>query len=331
MEQQISKQRIEFIDLAKGVCIILVVLGHSGVSVAIPGLQSMRMPLYFILSGLFFKTYGSLTNLLIKKTNKLLIPFAFFYLTAYIIFYAVEWLAPGIISTGATGILDVFTQTQWFNGPIWFLLALFWCNLIFGLISINIKNEIYRALAVAGVAFGGVLLAVYDIFVPMNIHSAMTAMPFFYIGYLLKKTPLLYKNRYDKYNWLAVIVLYTLSLALELWWDNPRIGFHANNITGNYILAIIYSTIAVLTILMLCKMIGHLPFVSYFGRYSIIPLCLHHMVYRPVSVALQIFNIPNRGGYLVALITILICWACIPLFVKYLPYVTAQKDVIKSK
>lgn len=220
----------------------------------------------------------------------------FFYLTAYIIFYAVEWLAPGIISTGATGILDVFTQTQWFNGYIWFLLALFWCNLIFGLISINIRNEIYRALAVAVVAAGGALLAVYDIFVPMNIHSAMTAMPFFYIGYLLKKTPLLYKNRYDKYNWLAVIVLYTLSLALELWWDNPRIGFHANNITGNYILAIIYSTIAVLTILMLCKMIGHLPFVSYFGRYSIIPLCLHHMVYRPVSIALQIFNIPNRGG-----------------------------------
>ena len=65
-----TQKRIEFIDLAKGVCIILVVLGHCGAPIPIPGLEIVRMPLYFILSGLFFKDYGGGYNFFIKKTNK---------------------------------------------------------------------------------------------------------------------------------------------------------------------------------------------------------------------------------------------------------------------
>ena len=73
-----SKSRIEFIDLAKGICIILVVVGHVGVNIAIPGLEQVRMPLYFMLSGLFFKNYGGGEYFFIKKVNKILIPFIFF-------------------------------------------------------------------------------------------------------------------------------------------------------------------------------------------------------------------------------------------------------------
>lgn len=47
-----NKKRIDFVDLAKGCCIILVVIGHCGVSKNIPGYEIVRMPLYFILSGL---------------------------------------------------------------------------------------------------------------------------------------------------------------------------------------------------------------------------------------------------------------------------------------
>lgn len=72
-----TKPRIEFIDLAKGLCIIIVIINHIR-PFDIPGFQSMRMPLYYILSGLFFKDYGGFVSLLIKKMNKLLIPFLFF-------------------------------------------------------------------------------------------------------------------------------------------------------------------------------------------------------------------------------------------------------------
>lgn len=81
------QQRIEFIDLAKGICIILVVLLHIVPSANIPELRFIRIPLYFILSGLFFKDYGSFRNFLKKKVNNILIPFLFFYVVSYLILY----------------------------------------------------------------------------------------------------------------------------------------------------------------------------------------------------------------------------------------------------
>lgn len=72
--QAVNKKRLEFIDLAKGICIILVVCFHGG-AITWPPLLMLRMPLYFILSGLFYKDYGGLINLSIRKFDKLIIPF----------------------------------------------------------------------------------------------------------------------------------------------------------------------------------------------------------------------------------------------------------------
>ena len=80
-----SKKRIEFIDLAKGVCILQVILIHCGYSFEPAGLRALRVPLYFVLSGMFFKDYGGFISTVWKKTNKLIIPFLFFFLLAHCI------------------------------------------------------------------------------------------------------------------------------------------------------------------------------------------------------------------------------------------------------
>ena len=78
--------RIEYIDLAKGFCIILVVLFHCDIYFYHIGYEfntmvgnTFRMPLYYFLSGLFFKPYNGFFNFAIRKANKLLIPFLFLY------------------------------------------------------------------------------------------------------------------------------------------------------------------------------------------------------------------------------------------------------------
>lgn len=323
-----EKKRIEFIDLAKGICILMVIITHIS-PLHLSGFESLRMPLYFILSGLFFKDYGGFLQLMVKKTNKIFIPFLFFYLLGYLFFYVAKALLPGLVQTDATGIFDVFTQRQFFNGPIWFLLALFWANIIFCTISLNFKHEVQRCIVVMTVGAGGIMLSLYNIFLPCNLDSSMTALPFFYLGYILKKTPILFPNRFDKYNLVFASFLYIVSLGISIYFDNPYFGFHANIISGNIIAAMLVSCTSVMSVLFLCKSIGKLPFVSYFGRYSIIPLCTHHLVYRPVKVGLSLIDI--EYNWLVIVITILICWGLIPICIKYLPYVTAQKDIINSK
>lgn len=57
-----NKKRIEFIDLAKGVCILLVIMTHTDMNVDFPGFQAMRMPLYFICLVCFSKIMGDFCN-----------------------------------------------------------------------------------------------------------------------------------------------------------------------------------------------------------------------------------------------------------------------------
>lgn len=286
------------------------------------------MPLYFILSGMFFKDYGGFKNLLIKKTNKLLIPFAFFYLIGYAAFYMLKATAPGMIKTiAANGILDVFTQIQYFNGPIWFLLSLFWINLIFCGISLVVKNEVVRAgvILLIGIVGGGI--GENNIFLPCALAPSMTSLPYFYIGYLMKRTPILYPNKYDKYLLISAACLYCVAVGIDNLAEHPYIGFHYNSIHGNALIFFLVSNISVLAVLFLCKKIGKLPFISYFGRYSIIPLCVHHLIYRPLLVMFNHMDF-EYSRIAVAILTILICYALIPVCRRFLPYVTAQKEVI---
>lgn len=322
-----TKKRLEYIDLAKGVCITLVIIGHTGLSITIPGLDAVRMPLYFILSGLFFKDYGGLGHLFKKKFNKILFPFLFFYLTAYVVFYTVEYLLPGFMTTGARGIADIWTQRQYFNGPIWFLLALFWANIMFCIISQLINNLYFQGLIVIIIGCFGAYLGLKFVFLPFMIDSAMTALPFFWFGYVLKKTPILYPNRYDRFNVLISFALYGLVVLSYYVLGNNYVGFHNNNVCGNYPFILVISTLGVISILLLCKSIKTLPFLTFFGRYSIIPLCTHHLVYRPLALVIDRDTL--WGELSVALLTLAICAALIPLFRRFLPWAVAQKDIWK--
>lgn len=71
--------RIQYIDLAKGFGIMLVVVYHiyyhlHNMQVIMP-ISLFMLPLFFFLSGLFFKEYGSFSDFIVRKINKLLIPF----------------------------------------------------------------------------------------------------------------------------------------------------------------------------------------------------------------------------------------------------------------
>ena len=322
-----SSTRIDFIDLAKGVCIILVVMGHSGAPLVIPGLEIVRMPLYFILSGLFFKDYGGGYNFFIRKSNKILFPFIFFYLLGYAVFYSIKIFAPELLVTGARGILDVFTNRQFFNGPIWFLLCLFWCNIIFCQITLHIKKELWQIALVVVLGFTGYFLGHKEIFIPMFLDVALTALPFFAFGFYLKKSKILYPNKFDKYNILFALLFWIIAFTLTRT-THFRLSLHYNGLEGwsTYLI----SLTSVLAILFLCKAIKRVPFVTYCGRYSIVLLCVHHMIYRPLMALLPktgVELLSDRWG--IAIITLLLSVLCIPVCKKLIPWFVAQKDLIK--
>ena len=187
-----EKQRIEYIDLAKGICICLVVWNHiCNGFVRTPfyfTAMVFRMPLYFFLSGLFFKSYGGFSNFCFRKTNKLLIPFlAFHFLTAFV------WM----VATDAIGnrftwdlCLQHFKEflfapynEKFPNEAIWFLLCLFIMNILY-YVCVSISSRFEKQTAVLltitfMIGFLGYWIGYKEISIPFYLDSAMTALPFF--------------------------------------------------------------------------------------------------------------------------------------------------------
>ena len=165
-----EKQRIVWIDTAKGICIILVVLYHSLIHthadflLSNTNLEIFFMPLYFALSGIFFKTYSSFSNFVIRKINKLIVPFLFFYILGSIILpLLLESLSINLFSEYSINELVkdcLYNHCRRVNGPLWFLLCLFISNLFFFVIvnaTNNIKHIVFGALIFG---FIGLLLSI---------------------------------------------------------------------------------------------------------------------------------------------------------------------------
>ena len=131
-----QKNRIQYIDLAKGICIIMVVLYHIAkyydTSLLVNSFfKLIRMPLYFFLSGVFFKSYRGFFDFFKRKTNKLLIPFVFWYLLlsvclSLLLFHLYEIKMDRMEETGFWGALTSFWYREDFpNSAIWFLFIFF--------------------------------------------------------------------------------------------------------------------------------------------------------------------------------------------------------------
>ena len=84
-----------------------------------------------------------------------------------------------------------------------------------------------------------------------------------------------------------------------------------------------------LFVIISAKMIHDLPFISYWGRYSIMILVTHGLVLQIVVPLFRKTHLPIPVTIVILLGVVMFNYQIlIPLMKKYLPYVTAQKDVI---
>lgn len=144
-----EKTRIAYIDLLKGVCIVLIVAIHCNLfseerNVA-PALTAMRVvPLFFFLSGLFFRPYSGLREFLVRKVNTLLVPYLFFQLA----------FGGGLLLTAALthtlGDYSPVALVRFFtvdNGPLWYLRCLLVINLVYYALDRLIPYKLLRLAA----------------------------------------------------------------------------------------------------------------------------------------------------------------------------------------
>lgn len=191
-------KRNEVIDIMKGIGIIAVIIGHMGSVSIIPFhifIFSFHMPLFFIIAGYFFKPNNNFINKFKRDFSRLVIPYLF---TASILVvfnilqsFIGEEKKPDVITIGIISALfgsgAYHFSPIWGNmpaiGAIWFLLALFWCRVVYNYIACKTQHKYL----IAGIiAICATLIDKYLINLPFTILPGLSGMMFYLIGNWLK-------------------------------------------------------------------------------------------------------------------------------------------------
>lgn len=280
-----QKERILWIDIAKGLGMILVVVGHSRPPQLIyEAISSFHMPLFFFLSGFVYRVNSSFVSMkkrMLKDITKLVLPYiitvCFIGVFLLIInFQGRNGFYESLYDLGKSSLFGSGSNYYEIKmiGEIWFLLAMFWTRrLMDGLFFI--QNSILRlTLLVIGAAFS-IFLASKEIWLATNFDIALVSVLFMYCGYLFQKRS---KTKKKLYFWCAIIVICLYALAFSMLEMSNRSYYHLwyLSLPGAIAMSILISKLSML----LSKIKGLCLFLSYIGRHSLLFLCIHSLDWR---------------------------------------------------
>lgn len=218
------KKRANYIDIAKGVVILLVVYGHAVTFQGIPFfiIFSFHMPFFFFISGwckAFSDRQEKFLVMLRKSFVKLIIP--------SIIFRAIRfWQPDDLKAWGKSIFLDPYSE--------WFLATMFVINILFFFFKkFDLKNNnLYLKLgfmaAVVGITPIFVQLYIYwglhmKVGFPFSFDCVAIGFSFSVVGYYLKK--FMKKNPMPKPNVLSVLsILIVLAISVKLIFTNSYVN-----------------------------------------------------------------------------------------------------------
>ena len=198
------------IDISKCLGIFLVVLGHClhNDSAAHDVIYLFHMPLFFFLSGFFFREQDLLLFFR-NKTKRLLYPFVFYYVFAkiwvIIHFIIVQRQLP-------TFDLDFFLSV----GPIWFLISL-WEIILLMNIVFRIKQDWVKSIIIIMFFTLGYYLSKENLSLPFFLTQSLIMLSFFYIGFIFRNK-YFYKER-SLYNLMTTgyFLRYIVVLVAFVW------------------------------------------------------------------------------------------------------------------
>ena len=226
-------QRIGWIDAAKAIGIILMILGHCKYVGAIPflcmAIYSFHMPLFFIISGMFLKPL-TLKECFSKYKKAYIKPYAILCVIMFLItsclsvlhIVDIEDIKIDLIrfafGSGSNEDNALFHDIPTV-GPIWFLLALFWGEF---LLSVIIKNTreltepLFTTILLSFVLFFIGYLSARYIRLPLSIQAGMCAVPYLLIGGLIKKYNIVDRLSRVSWRYLILVVLIWLCIITTL-------------------------------------------------------------------------------------------------------------------
>ena len=223
-----SDNRIVYLDIAKGIGIILMVMGHSFIGRVFDILlHGFHMPLFFFVSGLLFtcKADKRWLEVFLGKCRTILIPYAFFGLLTYGI-----WAALNGGRVSGAKLLNPLWHLLWYNsaglvisGEFWFLSAMFFASLCFDGLFRFVGKPLLRAGILILLALCGSLFRwKFKMELPWSLLSAMVGAGFMGIAFFLRRNAEKggFFRRIFQLRWYEIVIL-TLIYGVLSWVNGP--------------------------------------------------------------------------------------------------------------
>ena len=281
--------RIKYWDIAKGIAIILCVLGHTDLPYYLRMIIfSFHMPLFFIANGYFIKNYD-VKNTIKKSVKSLLIPYATVCLISAMMYSLqgenTKFLENFIFKIKAMfgGMSKISTRFTSFDSVwlVWFVCCLFISRNLY-VIIMRVFSKYSQTLAIGvllTISFVGFCIGKYYAYMPWSLDVAMVALIFIGVGEWTRKK-----------NFFSQSFFWTLIIPLAVWIYFLKMNIHIELATRAYplgILSIIEAIVGSFVCIAFSKILEQFSILeaifSWAGKNSMIILGVHclEMMYFP--------------------------------------------------
>ncbi|MDD2972529.1 MAG: acyltransferase [Lachnospiraceae bacterium] len=285
-----TKKRITYLDIAKGVGIIWVVMRHSQMmnDTLYNSLASIIMPLFFVVSGMLMQHIGeerkSMKEITVRKAKSLLIPYVTFSISYLLINGVIHLTQPELMS--GTQLLKLTIYFVSFAGisVMWFLPTMFVSELYFLALRKRCSHKMTILIcAVLGVIaiviapvydeqfwFANMPLLMFSFFLAMLTRSVICGI-FLCFGYYIKML-MTEREKIFLPELLLGIVMFGGIMALNVY--NGTVDLHYMTF-NNPLFYFIGANLGSLGVILICKNIPQLKILSFLGVNSLIIMSTH--------------------------------------------------------
>lgn len=181
-------ERLEYVDIAKGIGIVFVVCSHSDALDLMWFMMGVFVPIFYFCSGYTYSMKGTLKGCMKKRFRKLFIPYLFFniLLLCFFLHFSMREIVGVLYSRYCLYPLDVSPNIKFLtsgNYPMWFLTSMIVSYLFFYILVLFNKTKYWLLLCYAILT---ILLTRCPILLPWSIDTAFITASFMYVGMLVR-------------------------------------------------------------------------------------------------------------------------------------------------
>ena len=200
-------KRLDYVDIAKGIGLILVVCSHSDAFDLMWLMMDMCIPIFFFCSGYTFKMKGTFMESMKRKIRKLFVPYLFFNLLMFCVFFHFSFreLVGILYSRYSLYPLYVTPNIKFFtsgNYPMWYLTSMIVSYFLFYLLVYYEKQKHALMFLYALLVF---TFMKCPILLPWSLDTAPLTALLIYVGMKVRKHDMISK---DIYQVLFLVLLY---------------------------------------------------------------------------------------------------------------------------